>query len=648
MSAVIEFGFNAAPVFSGVSKMDALLQSSDAKQRQRGQRMQADGRMQLALIEAQISGNKREAQSIQNRISMMERMRTIQQQTNVSMREAYALAQRSAGVAAAGGKGGRGSNIGMAAMQMQDIAVQMQMGTRMSTIIAQQGSQMLSIFGPGGMILGGVVAVAGAFYAMGENAKRAFKEAEDGQQRFNEAAKRAIETGSLSDQLAMIEQAGARAKGSREAYSEQIWKERSAGDVVSEWAGGPSFNDKYNQKMGHYDQTQALAQKELSEAAMKTSAKERDIVIARLQGRMAEAEQMERQLRTARELAGIDRLTNITPEAKKQLKSDIQAKATAEQAAADKTVADQKKAEMDQIAAAQTRLDDQKKSAALDQMTLAQRIAVLSVDAQKALAEENRLKNATNRDEMAIIDAEGRRVAIQAQILSSQKQLANEKKREADEAKRAAEAAAEAAKQAAAAASTRRGAVMDTALEFKMLEAKAAGRKKEVEEIEKQQRVLDRARRLEEQNGMSKRDALGMAIKMTDMEDRANGKRRKIRGVQGVDPDPMGRYGLSGRPSGPLVTGDRTLSQHAVMSKNSGLNGFWNHQLGNIGQMGTNTSGYANQNAFSASPALQATHQANAAAASAPGGGGPTVDVFLEKLISRLPPALAAAILSQT
>lgn len=84
------------------------------------------------------------------------------------------------------------------------------------------------------------------------------------------------------------------------------------------------------------------------------------------------------------------------------------------------------------------------------------------------------------------------------------------------------------------------------------------------------------------------------------------------------------------------------------MSKNGGLQGFWNQQLGNVGQLGTNTSGYANQNAFSTSPALQATHQANAAAASAPGGGGPTVDVFLEKLISRLPPALAAAILSQT
>lgn len=70
----------------------------------------------------------------------------------------------SAGMARAGGGGGF-RNLGLMSQQVQDIAVQVQMGTRMSTIIAQQGSQIASIFGPSGMILGGIVAVGGALYS---------------------------------------------------------------------------------------------------------------------------------------------------------------------------------------------------------------------------------------------------------------------------------------------------------------------------------------------------------------------------------------------------------------------------------------------------------------------------------------------------
>ena len=64
-----------------------------------------NGRMYLALIEAQIARNKKEAAGIEARINLLERMRTIQAQTNVSQREAYTLAQRSAGISMLGGGG---------------------------------------------------------------------------------------------------------------------------------------------------------------------------------------------------------------------------------------------------------------------------------------------------------------------------------------------------------------------------------------------------------------------------------------------------------------------------------------------------------------------------------------------------------------
>ncbi len=613
-----------------------------------------NGRMNLALLEAQIGGNKKEAASIQNRISLMERMRTIQSQTNVSQREAYVLAQRSSGLATMGGRGGRNMNIGMASMQMQDIAVQMQMGTRMSTIIAQQGSQLLSIFGPGGMIVGGLVAVGGMFYSMQEKGVEALKALKEEALGFDKSL-RHLKVGGIMEMIDGMEQMKTKANSLRANHAAD---NQSAGGLLgNSWASLKRFASPSRFENGkwinNYDEKRSVetdlagkneqGRKELMDQIVRTAAEELRIAQMRAAGRDAEADKLEREVALRRELSKLD---SAPEEIRGKLQDNVRAKFGAEQQKAAADAAKAKQAEMDKLAAAQQRLDEQKKDAALDQMTLAQRIAVMSVDAQKALAEENRLKGAAKLDAQAIIDAESRRVGVQAQILNSQRQLATEKEREAEAAKRAAEQAARQAEQAAAAASTRRSAVMDTALEFKMLEAKAAGRKKEVEEIEKQQRIMDRARRLEEQNSLGKREALGLAIKMTDMEDRANGKRRKIRGVQTTDLDPDNRLGLSGR-NGPLSSRSGPLSNGGPLSKHGGLEGFWNLQLGNQGSSRL-PSQYAGLNAFSTSPSLQATHQANAAAAAAPASGGPSVDVFLEKLIQRLPPALAAAILADT
>jgi len=62
--------------------------------------------------------------------------------------------------------------------QMQDIVVQLQAGTSAFTVISQQGSQMAGIFGPGGALLGAVIALASAvggvlFKSLGEAKKGA-------------------------------------------------------------------------------------------------------------------------------------------------------------------------------------------------------------------------------------------------------------------------------------------------------------------------------------------------------------------------------------------------------------------------------------------------------------------------------------------
>lgn len=84
-----------------------------------------------------------------------------------------------AGGGAGGGRKnfGKGYLVGGIAMQAQDVAVQLGAGTSAARVIAQQGSQIASYFGPKGMILGGVVAITAAMWEMSSAAEKAKKQA---------------------------------------------------------------------------------------------------------------------------------------------------------------------------------------------------------------------------------------------------------------------------------------------------------------------------------------------------------------------------------------------------------------------------------------------------------------------------------------
>lgn len=55
-----------------------------------------------------------------------------------------------------------GNGIQMMGYQVQDVAVQLGAGTSPFIVLAQQGSQIASVFGPGGAVLGAILAVSGA------------------------------------------------------------------------------------------------------------------------------------------------------------------------------------------------------------------------------------------------------------------------------------------------------------------------------------------------------------------------------------------------------------------------------------------------------------------------------------------------------
>ena len=67
---------------------------------------------------------------------------------------------------------------GMISQQAQDVAVSLQMGMSASRVIAQQGSQIASIFGPKGMVIGVVIAIGAAIWEMASATAQAEKKAE--------------------------------------------------------------------------------------------------------------------------------------------------------------------------------------------------------------------------------------------------------------------------------------------------------------------------------------------------------------------------------------------------------------------------------------------------------------------------------------
>ena len=68
--------------------------------------------------------------------------------------------------AATSGMGGMRNIAGQLGYQLQDIAVQAQMGVSAFTILGQQGSQVASVFGPAGAMVGAIIAVGAALLGM--------------------------------------------------------------------------------------------------------------------------------------------------------------------------------------------------------------------------------------------------------------------------------------------------------------------------------------------------------------------------------------------------------------------------------------------------------------------------------------------------
>jgi hypothetical protein len=192
-----------------IAEKQASIASSNAKE-------QAAMQKKIQLMAAIAAGDKQREQHLR---AMATLERNVQAGLNAGMKPSEALQQartmlrleqsisqeKQKQVAVGGGPGGaaysgarRGSafaggqnaayRVGMVSQQAQDVAVSLQMGMSASRVIAQQGSQIASIFGPKGMVIGGVIAIGAAMWEFASGTEKAARKAKELEDHIREMA----------------------------------------------------------------------------------------------------------------------------------------------------------------------------------------------------------------------------------------------------------------------------------------------------------------------------------------------------------------------------------------------------------------------------------------------------------------------------
>jgi hypothetical protein len=210
----------------------------------------------------------------------------------------------------AAGSGNRA--MGQMAMQVQDVVVQLQMGTKWTTVMAQQGSQMLSAFGAGGAIAGGFIAIGGAAYQMGSQAIEAFEAAQKASAQF-ESTLMSLLVVSSPDQLVdewkgfskVIEDTNRRINGGMSMME-------AASDLLATMSPDISAQDLLDQRAKtRADAEQAIAS--IETRLVQLSQQQATLAELRAAGRKEEADEMERQLKLAQEIAKVQNLGLSAP-----------------------------------------------------------------------------------------------------------------------------------------------------------------------------------------------------------------------------------------------------------------------------------------------------------------------------------------------
>lgn len=452
--------------------------------------------------------------------------------------------------------------LGMMAMQFQDIAVQAQMGARWSTIIAQQGSQMLSAFGAGGAIFGGVVAIGGAFYTLGEKSKQAFEDAKLGAQEFDTAMQKAL-SGSVGDITGAVEKLAARSKDLGKE-----WQQIATGSIMpalEEMVGGASVEDRVNQNAEQ--QRKALEyRRELGKALADASAQETQVATLRAAGNTEQADALEKEIKLKRELTAISEL-QVDGHIREKLAADAVTKSGLDMEAVAKA-----RAEV-------LRIEEKLTAEKLRQLDPVERYLELSSQQEAALAKmaeqggmffeqskegleawSKALKESGDVETLAkAMKIMEESTDLQNQMAEAEREITMQRdKRDADADKKREQDKAEQSKLQEQAAkewetlSLQEQGKRNIREEIMLLEAKAAGQTDLVNRMERELRIREKTKEIEAQTGINPAQARKSAEQIIGLEDAAEQQaaasaRMPRRMMGGIDEGPISMRGGYGR-----------------------------------------------------------------------------------------------------
>lgn len=218
-------------------------------------------------------------------------------------------------------------NMGQMALQVQDIGVQLQGGQKLMTVVTQQGTQMLSVLGPGGMIAGGLLAVGGLVYSFGQKSKEAFETATKATGDLRVQTSRLVGSADLPTMVKHMESLRDASKSLQDQRNEL--NHSYFGPLKALMAGQMPGTKNAELTKNIQDIGRSQAQSQLY--SLELSDKELKIANLRAQGRTKEADEVERQLKLREKLAAIDALP-FAPNAREQMKQNatLQSKAEAQ------------------------------------------------------------------------------------------------------------------------------------------------------------------------------------------------------------------------------------------------------------------------------------------------------------------------------
>lgn len=296
--------------------------------------------------------------------------------------------------------GGALRGIGQASLQFQDIAVQMQAGTKFSTIFAQQAPQLLSAFGPAGMIVGGVAAIGGALFSAGQAANQSFTNMITGADATNVALGRLANSGSIT----AISDGLADAANSAKAMAAERAKLDTFGAKASTYFSPILGGDSMPQRQAKLAEREAeMAKQKAAAVAAALSLSEQEVNIAKLKadGKTAEVAELEAEYELKKKIAAVE-ASAYSDKAKAEIKgnlnrvADIEKQGRAEATA--KTEGEKEKARENtllNLAALDAEANGQQKLAAGLQQVLSIRSRMASLKAEgfddaqaKAIAEQ--------------------------------------------------------------------------------------------------------------------------------------------------------------------------------------------------------------------------------------------------------------------